>query len=384
MPELRTPWRAVAAMFFLSGSLFGAWAGRIPAFVERFALSEAGLGLLLLLIAAGAVTCFPIAGHLADRFGASRLALRLAALATATLVLLPLSPTIPVLAVALILFGATQGGLDVAMNSWAAEVERQMARPVMSSFHAMFSLGGGLGAGSGFLAAHLDMGPAAHFLAAAIVIGLPCLWLAGIRWTSARASGGAVFALPRGALALVGLVALCSALGEGVMADWSAVYLHSVKGLSEARATLGFAAFSVTMVLARLAGDRFVARYGAVRSARLSSLVAASGMLILLTAGNLPVMLIGFGCIGLGYAVLFPLSYSRAANDPHVPPGRAIASVATLGYGGMLAGPPIVGFLAAVTSLGHAFALVAVLTLLVSALAGCLAPAAPRGAPGPH
>jgi MFS family permease len=378
MAELRTPWRAVAAMFFLSGGLFGAWAGRIPAFVDRFALSEDRLGLLLLCIAIGAVVCFPFAGHLADRRGAARVTLSLAGFATAMLALLPFAPTVPVFAVALVLFGAAQGGLDVAMNSWAAEVERHMARPVMSSFHAMFSLGGGLGAGSGFLAAHAGLEPGGHFVATALALGLPCLWLAAIPWTSVRTSGGPIFALPRGALALVGLIALFSALGEGVMADWSAVYLHSVKGLSEARATLGFAMFSVTMVLARLMADRVVGHYGAVPSARLGSLVAAGGMAVLLTAGSLPVMLAGFAAIGLGYAVLFPLAYSRAANDPHVPPGRAIASVATLGYGGLLAGPPMIGFLSAVTSLGHAFALVAALTLLVSVLAGSLRPAVVR------
>jgi MFS family permease len=374
MADLRTPRRAVAAMFFLSGSLFGVWAGRIPAFVERFALSEGQLGLLLLCVAIGAVLCFPFAGHLADRTGAARVTLWLAGSAVAMLALLPFSPTVPVLAIALVLFGAAQGGLDVAMNSWAAEVERHLRRPVMSSFHAMFSLGGGLGAGSGYLAALAGLEPAGHFVLTALALGLPCLWLAFIPWTSARSEGGPIFALPRGALALVGLIALFSALGEGVMADWSAVYLHSVKGLSEAKATLGFATFSVTMVLARLMADSIVGRYGAAASARLSSLVAAGGLVLLLTAGSLPMMLAGFACIGLGYAVLFPLAYSRAANDPHVPPGRAIASVATLGYGGLLAGPPTIGFIAAATSLGHAFAIVAGLTLLVSVLARSLRP----------
>ncbi len=375
MPRFRTPWRAVAALFFLSGGLFGTWAGRIPAFVDRFDLGEASLGILLLCVAIGAVICFPFAGNLSDRKGAARVSIALAALALIALVLLPTVPGIVTLGLALMLFGAAQGGLDVAMNSWAAEVERGMRRPVMSSFHAMFSLGGGLGAGTGFVAADTGIGPAGHFLATAILIGLPCLWLARIPWNSVRSSGGPVFAVPRGPLALVGFVALCSALGEGVIADWSAVYLYSIKGFSEAKATLGFAAFSISMVAARLMADRLVAIYGAAKSARTGSLVAATSMAVVLFSGNLPLMLLGFAGIGLGYAVLFPLAYSRAANDPQVPPGQAIAAVATLGYGGLLAGPPAIGAIAAATSLEHAFALVGLLTLLVSALARSLKPA---------
>lgn len=374
MPKIRTPWRAVAAMFLLSGALFGTWAGRIPAFVNRFDLGEAELGLLLLCIAIGAVICFPFAGQYSDRLGAARVTIRLAALAVVSLLMLPACPNVPLFAATLVLFGATQGGLDVAMNSWAAEVERSMGRPVMSSFHAMFSLGGGLGAGLGYLAADNGISPAGHFLATGLLVGLPGLFLAAIPWTSARSAGGPIFALPRGPLALVGLVALCSALGEGVIADWSAVYLHSVKNLSEARSTLGFAAFSATMVAARLTADHVVSIYGPVWSARVGSIVASSGMALVLMASTLPLMLVGFACIGLGYAVLFPLAYSRAANDPVVPPGRAIASVATLGYGGLLAGPPAIGAIAAVTSLAHAFALIGLLTLLVSVLAGSLRP----------
>jgi MFS family permease len=377
MPELRTPRRAVAATFLLSGALFGILAGRIPAFVDRFELSEDRLGLLLLCVAAGSVVSFPLAGHLSDRHGAAWVTQRTSAAALAVLVVLPLCPNVALLGLALVLFGSAQGSLDVAMNAWAAEVERHLGRPVMSSFHAMFSLGGGLGAATGFLAAGEGMGTGSHFLIAALMLGLPCLGLATITWASTRSSGGFVLAVPRGTLAVVGAIAFCAAIGEGAVADWSAVYLHGVKAMSEGQAALGYAAFSAAMVAARLAGDGAIRRFGPVQSARVGGLLAAAGMAIVIAGGGLAISLAGFACIGLGYAVIFPLAYSRAANDPHMPPGRAIAAVATLGYGGMLMGPPMVGFFASVTSLGHAFWLIALMALLIAALAGYLRPAAP-------
>ena len=382
MPDIlrarRTPWLAVAAVFFLNGGLFGAWASRIPVFVERFDLTADRLGLLLLCMAFGSILCFPLAGRMADRRGAAPLSLRLAFFSAVVVALLPFAPAVPLLAVGMVFFGAAQGGMDVAMNAWAAEVERHMGRPVMSSFHAVFSLGAGIGAGSGALAASAGLSPALHFPLVSLVLSGLVLAFATISWASARVEGGSVFALPRGALALVGLIALASALGEGSMADWSAVFLATVVGASEAQAALGYAVFSAAMVLARLAGDQVVRRLGPVTSARISGLLAAGGALTALLGGSFGVALAGFGLMGVGYAIVFPLAFSRAANDGEIPPGSAIASVATLAYGGMLVGPPAIGFIAAMTSLTHAFGLIAVLALAIVPLATSLRPAPRR------
>ena len=166
--------------------------------------------------------------------------------------------------------------------------------------------------------------------------------------------------------------------GEGAMADWSAVFLATVVGASEAQAALGYAVFSAAMVLARLAGDQVVRRLGPVTSARISGLLAAGGALTALLGGSFGVALAGFGLMGVGYAIVFPLAFSRAANDGEIPPGSAIASVATLAYGGMLVGPPAIGFIAAMTSLTHAFGLIAVLALAIVPLATSLRPAPRR------
>ncbi|MSU90132.1 MFS transporter [Rhodobacteraceae bacterium 2CG4] len=365
-------------MFALNGALFGIWASRIPAVAERHALGPGALGLLLLMMAAGAICAFPLAGRGADRLGAYRLTWGLAVVYTATLALLALAPGPRTLGAALFLFGAAHGAMDVAMNAWAGEVERRLRRPCMSFFHAMFSLGAGLGAGSGFLAARAGLGIAPHFLLAGALLAAAALALARIEWRAEprRAAPGRVFALPKGPLAAVGFVAFCAALGEGAMADWSAIFIVLTTGATEAAAALGYAAFSVAMVAMRLAGDRVIARAGAVRAARGAGLLAATGVALAVLLPGYGAALAGFALMGLGYAVVMPLAFSRAANDPQVPPGTAIASVATLGYGGILLGPPVIGFAAEATSLPVAFGLLLVLALAIAALAPAMRPRA--------
>jgi MFS family permease len=372
--KFRNPWTAVASAFLLNGALFGIWASRIPAFVGRFGLDEGALGLLLVCAAVGAILSFPVFGILSDRVGAAVLTRALGAMSAVVLVALSLSPSVAFLAVILTLFGAAQGGMDISMNAWAAEVERALRRPVMSTFHAFFSLGAGLGAGTGYLAASSGVAVFGHFLLAGVALFALFAVLSSIPWTSVRISGRSPFAIPRGALAVVGVVALCSSLGEGAIADWSAVFLHEVKGLSEGQAALGYAVYSIAMVAVRLSGDYVIRRFGAVLATRLSGIVAAAGMLVVLGSESLPLELAGFVLLGSGYAFVFPLAFSRAANDPNVPSGRGIASVATVAYGGILVGPPTIGFIAAAWTLPIAFGIIAVLALLMSALAGSLRP----------
>ncbi len=372
--SLRTAWLAVAAMFFLNGALFGIWASRIPAVAEAYDLSHAQLGFLLLFLAGGAVCAFPLAGKAIDRYGAAPTTRVIALLYPLSLIVLPLAPGFVALAGALFLFGAAHGAKDVAMNGWGAEVERRFDRPVMSTFHAMWSLGAGLGALSGVLATWAGLGFGLHFLLASVAVTLPCLWLARIPWESGRSdtTDAPLFALPSGVLLLVGVMAFCAALGEGAMADWSAVYLRDVAGVTESRAALGYAVFSVAMVVVRLAGDQIIRRLGPVMAARIGGVFAVAGSLTVVLAPALATALPGFALMGVGYAVIMPLAFSRAANDPNIPPGQALASVATLGYGGMLLGPPVIGALAGLVSLRLSFLLLVALSCLIVVLAGSL------------
>ncbi len=367
-------WRAVTAMFLLNGALFGIWASRIPAVRDHLNLSHEDLGYGLLFMAAGAVCSFPITGRLTDRFGAVAITRVIAVLYTASLVLLAFAGSFWALAAFLFVFGAFHGSMDVAMNAWAAEVEQAYDKPLMSSFHAMWSLGAGLGALSGYAAVQMQLTVPQHFVLAGGFVVVLALALSWVQWTSRRSaqSDGTVFALPSGTLVLVGIAALCGALGEGAVADWSAIFLRDVLDAAESVAALGYAVFSVAMVTFRLAGGFLISRFGPVASARIGGACAALGVFAVVSAGGTGLALAGFTLMGAGYAVIMPMAFSRAANDPNVPPGQAIASVATLGNGGLLIGPPMIGFLAELLTLRLAFAVLMPLAVLIILCAGAL------------
>ena len=245
----------------------------------------------------------------------------------------------------------------------------------MSSFHAMWSFGAGLGAGSGYVAAHAGAPLHIHFLAAALLVGGllgPFLLLDWRSTTRTERRRSVRFALPHQGLLLVGVIALACGLGEGVAADWSAVYLHDVVGTPEAHSALGYAGFSAAMVIMRLAADHLVTRVGPTIVARLSGCFAAIGIFMIVASNSLPVVLAGFVLMGVGYAALIPLAFSRAAADPHIPPGQAIATVATFAYGAMVLAPPAVGLLAHATSLRVAFFVVGLSAVLVAVMASVL------------
>ena len=370
-------WRAVVAAFVLNGLLFGVWASRVPAFKDSFALEPSVLGTLLLALAGGAIVSFPLAGGLSERWGADRLTLWCSWGYAPALVLLALAPSPLTLGLALFIFGAFHGAMDVAMNGWGAKVEALLGRSTMSIFHAMFSLGAGIGAASGYVAARFGVLPIWHFALVALLGGIAALLVMNraqqTTHKTQKASEPVPFlALPSGSLLLVGFIAFSVSMGEGAMADWSAVFLRLVADSNDAGAALGYAVFSVMMVIARLIGGVVVESLGAVTTTRASTGIAFSGLIVAIFCGSYSAALIGFALMGIGYAVVMPLVFSRAAADPYVPSGHAIASVATLGYGGMLLGPPIIGFVAQGTGMRLSFLVLAVLALIAFALAGRL------------
>jgi MFS family permease len=371
-PSNRAVWLAVAAMFLLNGALYGMWASRIPAMALRHGLDAGDLGWLLLLLAGGAIAAFPLAGRFADKLGAAPVTLGIAVTYACALILTALAPGVATLALALFFFGANHGAMDVAMNTWAGEAERHIARPVMSSFHAMFSLGAGFGAASGYGAELWGIGITPHFVVVSLVTATVTLALARIPWTSPRQTGlesTPLFPIPRGVLIFVGLIAFCSSMGEGAMVDWSALFLVEAAQVTAAQAALGYTVFSIAMVITRLTGDQVTRAFGPTTTARIAGIIATAGTCCAVFVGTYGWTLVGFGLMGIGYAVIMPLAFSRAANDPHLPPGTAIASVSTLGYGGMLLGPPVIGFVAHATDLQTGFGVLTVLAALIIVLA---------------
>ena len=366
-------WRAVVAAFALNGLLFGAWASRVPAFKEGFGLTPGTLGLLLLALAGGAIISFPFAGVLSEKWGPRRLTLLCGIAYAPSLFVLAISPTPFTLGLALVVFGALHGAMDVSMNGWGAQVETRTRRSTMSVFHAMFSLGAGVGAASGYAAVRSGLDPAWHFLLVAAIGGALALAVM-VRGADERTSAAEIAKRPRVAwpsptLALVGLIAFAASMGEGAMADWSAVFLRLATNASEAQAALGYAVFSIAMVLTRLSGGIAVEHFGPVATARASAFTALVGIMLAIVGQTVLIVLIGFALMGVGYAVVMPLVFSRAARDPKVAPGPALASVATLGYGGMLLGPPIIGFVAQITGMRMSWIVLAVLAVLAIVLA---------------
>ena len=360
---------AVSLIFAINGMVFGTWASRIPAIVDFHDLSPGSLGLLIFLAGLSAVIAFSVFGRAADRYGAAFITKR------ATLLLIPLTlifiayaNSIWMLVFAVIFFGAIHGGDDVAMNAWAAEVEREYTRPVMSSFHAMWSLGAGIGAGLGSLLAFYEVGFKSHFSLISIVIFVLALSAAVVPFESQKnkkEANSPFISIPKGSLLPVATITFFASLSEGAVADWSAIFLKSVASLNDGNAALGFTVFSVCMFSMRLLGDRISFILGPATAARYSGLVALTGSIILLVSDSFLLLLLGFGLIGLGIAVIIPLAFSRAGNDETISQGTAIASIATLGYGGMLLGPLFLGLIAEITSIKTSFLILPIMAFFI-------------------
>ena len=372
MTKIRNSRFAVSMIFAINGALFGTWASRIPAISNIHDLSPASLGILIFIAGLSAVVAFSIFGRAADHYGAAFVTkLASTIFLPLTLIFIAYANSIWMLTAAIIFFGGIHGGIDVAMNAWAAEVERKNERPLMSSFHAMWSLGSGIGAGSGVLLATYNLGIKAHFTISSIVIFLLTLSILTIPFQSEkrqRDKNVSFISIPKGPLLAVAFITFFASLGEGAVADWSAIFLISVASIDEGSAALGYTVFAICMFTMRLMGDKIVTVIGPSKTARYSGLVAMIGSIILVTFGSLLPLVIGFGLIGLGIAVIIPLAFSRAANDKNIPQGTAIASIATLGYGGMLIGPLFIGLIAEVTSIKTSFLIFPILAFLIFAL----------------
>ncbi|MEM7029514.1 MAG: MFS transporter [Chloroflexota bacterium] len=363
--SLRLARWAVLVMFFANGALLASWLSRIPQIQANLTMSEGQLGLALMGLAGGVLVALSMSGGLISRFGSRAVTAGGGVLVCLLLPFLSMMPNAVALGVNLFLFGAAMSVMDVAMNSQGVDVERGLGHSLMSSFHAAFSIGGFTGAAIGAVMAYLEVGLGLHFIIVGVAFLLLIL-LAAPRLLSVSMEVGAspsvsVFQLPARALWPLGAVAFCSSIGEGAMADWSAVYLKSVVGTTDSLAAFGFAAFSITMTVGRLLGDNLAMRFGGVTLVRAGGLTASAGLLLAILLPQTGTVLLGFAAVGAGLSIVVPLAFSAAGNVPNLPAGVGIAGVATIGYAGLLAGPPIIGLLAEATTLRVAMVLVLLL-----------------------
>jgi predicted MFS family arabinose efflux permease len=375
MTAIRARW-AVAAVFLVNGGLLGSWAPHVPLVKERLALSDLDLGFALLVMAIGAVTTMPFTGLIVARTGSAPLTKAAIVAMALALPFVTLAPNWPALLVAAYLFGAGMGLSDVAMNTHAVEVERRMERPIMSSLHGMFSVGGFAASALGGLALAVAT-PAVHAVATTIVaLAILAVMLRGMLPGDAdRSEPGAAFALPSRAVAVIGLLTFTVFMTEGAMLDWTAVYLRDELLASPSLAAAGYAAFAGGMALGRFSGDAIRRTFSAVALVTAGALMAAAAIGAGVVSGMALVTIVGLGIAGLGLSNVVPVLFVAAGKAPGQPAATGVAAVATTGYFGLLAGPPVIGFVAEHWSLALAFGLLAAACLGVALAGGSARPA---------
>ena len=362
---------AISVYFFILGYMFATWASRLPAIKEKLQLSDGELGTVLLGMPIGSLLMMLLAGWLTARFG-SRIVVVLAAVGYCCVVpVLGLLPSPWMLAVVLSLAGATGNLINIAANDQAVALERLYGRAIMSSFHALFSVGGMVGAALGGFIHKQSVSLFAHFAGMGLIGVALALFFA--RYLLAAHtdydSSQPIFVRPDRTLVGLGLIGLCVMLGEGAMADWSSIYLSGMLPPGSGWTTAGYTAFSLAMAAGRFGGDWFANRHGTQKTLVISGLLSGCGLLLALLVQQPVVVVFGFACVGLGFATVVPLVYSAAGQSKAMTAGMAIAAVSTVSFFGFLFGPPVIGWLSEVVTLRWALLLVVGLSFAVAAMA---------------
>lgn len=361
----------VSALFLLRGVIFSTWASRIPSVQASLRLSTGLLGLLLLCNAAGSIASMPPAGILVARCG-SRIVVRLSSICFGIALLgLAISASAVQFAIALFFFGAAGGCMNVSMNQQAILVESLAQKPLMSSFHALFSMGAMLGTFAGGLAAEDKISVQQHLIVAAAIL-CTGVWLASRKVMDGaiqptRTSRNLLLQTAQSILPLA-MIAFCAGLSEGAMADWIGVYLHTELLTSLGRAALGYSAFSFAMVAGRIAGDRVTHALGSQRCIRVGYILGAAGLSVSLVTHVVPATITGFACVGLGLSVVIPNVFRIATHIKGVASAYGVAAVTATAYLGILTSPPVIGGLAQLSSLRLALVFVVMAMALGVAL----------------
>jgi MFS family permease len=378
--NLRGPRAAAALLFFVTGAVFATWAARIPSIQARLGLTPTTLSVALIAIEAGALAGLTAGGRVVANVGsAPALRIGFAAFPPA-LAAAALAPTLPLLATALVVMGASNSLIDVALNAQGIELERRARRPVLCGLHSGHSFGVLAGGLIGTLLAARGVPTSAHFVVAAalaIAVAQGATTALVREPPHARRSNATSHAADRGAgepphakrndatppadrgaarraLATIGLLAFCAFFVEGAANDWSAVDAGSTHGAGPALAAGAFTAFSLTLACGRLGGDHIVARYGRARSLRAAGLVAAVGAALVVAAPSAQAALGAWALLGAGVATIAPTLLGAAPSLASAPPAVAVAAVSRIGYSGSFVGPPVIGVLAGLTNLSAA------------------------------
>ncbi len=367
-PQARWP---IAISFLIAGFMTACWAPIAPIVKSRLGADDNVFALLLLCAGTGSVLSTPITGILVTRWGGKTM---IQAGGVGLALMLPVigaALNATMLAIVLFAFGASLGMIDVAMNAQAAEAERAAAKPLMSRFHALFSIGGGLGAGGmTLLLANGVWLMGATMIASALA--LLALVFATPGMVRAKAKTLRVV-VPRGIVLILAGLAAATFLIEGAILDWGAMLINDRALLDPTRSGLGYTMFAIAMAAGRLTGDHLVGGHGRTRVLFWSGGVGVAGFVLLLLAPIAQIAVGGFVLIGLGVANIVPILFSLAGQQKSMPAPLALAAVTATGYAGLLAGPVMIGPLSYRMGLPAAFWVLAGLMMLVPLAARHLA-----------
>lgn len=360
---------ATATIFLLNGIVSGNWISRIPSIKEQLVASPAQLGLALFGMPVGLLIGALSAAWLVSKLGDRNVVCISAILYCFFLPFLGLVPSTLFLFLLFILMGMSAGILDVSMNIQAAAVEKKYDKPIMSSFHGVFSAGGLIGALIGGYAATRGIGVTEHLFFIGILLAVLSIIVYPYFLPKVQGEKSPFFVKPNKSLLALGIIAFCVLMGEGAIGDWSGVYLRESLGTDIGFAALGYGIFSFLMAIGRFAGDTITEKVGRTRLTYISGIVAGIGILLAVISNSAYLALFGFGLVGIGFATIFPNVITAASKNGSMQQSYAIASVTTFGYVGFLIGPPVIGLLAELITLRGSLSVISILCLIIVLLA---------------
>ncbi|NHA06856.1 MFS transporter [Mucilaginibacter sp. HC2] len=350
---------AVGAMFFMAGLSFSSWASRIATVQQDMGLSDAALGAVLFALPVGLMCSLPFSGWIITKIGSRKLLISALLVYSVALVTLGLAQNPFQLIICLICFGFSSNAVNISVNTQAVITEELYQRPILASFHGLWSSAGFVGAGVGTFMIANHVAPYLHFLIMMVVIMIGVIVAARYLKDDKVANAGPVFVMPDSSLIKLGVIAFCSMICEGAMFDWSVIYFKKVVLAPTALVGVGFTAFMLTMAGGRFFADKFAHRYGLKRTLQVSGTLTATGLLFAVAFPHVYTAIAGFLLVGVGVSSVVPMVFSAAGKSKTMQPGVALAAVSTIGFLGFLVGPPLIGFIAGLATLRASFILIA-------------------------
>lgn len=359
---VRIRW-AVSLFYFAMGLCFATWASRIPHIKAALGLSDGQLGTILFALPVGQLTMMYFSGKLVTRFGSHRILPFSILMYAFSLTNLGLAQNAWQLALGLYAFGIFGNLTNIAVNTQGVYTEGLFKRTIMSSFHGMWSLAGFTGAlvGLGMLA--LDLSTYLHFLVVAFIafllIAFNFKFLIKAKETI-RADKPKGFRKPDKTLVLLGVIGFCSMASEGIMFDWSGVFFKDIVKVPGALVILGYTSFMIMMASGRFFGDALINKVGRKRVMQISGIMISTGFFTAVIFPYLIPSTLAFMLIGLGVSTVVPTLYSIAGKHPTIPTGEALTAVSSVSFLGFLMGPPVIGYIAELSSLRFSFAFIGI------------------------